>query len=114
MQQQPPYYPPMPAQTMVREYKDTRAYQKEANKLGRQGWRVQNVVEGHPMGSVMKRWLKGELLFRNHMKRLIVTYTKSAITADRAVWCPCPSCAPHVFSSPRPFLLAVRASAARA
>jgi hypothetical protein len=44
--------------------------------VGKQGWRVVSVIEGHPMGSVTKRWLKGELIGRNHMNRLIATYTR--------------------------------------
>ena len=68
--------PPQPRQTMVREYRDSKAYQKDANKLGRDWWQVQNVVEGHPMGSLGQRYLRGELFFRKKMLRLIVTYVR--------------------------------------
>lgn len=41
-----PMYPPMPPQTLVREYRKTKEYQRDAQKLSREGWRVVSTVQG--------------------------------------------------------------------
>lgn len=75
--------PPMPPQTMVREYRTTKEYEKDLVKLSREGWRVVSTVQGkgkYTAGQTVTRaaatLVVGPLALIGGRKRLIVTYTR--------------------------------------
>jgi hypothetical protein len=75
--------PSMPPQTLVREYRTTNEYQKDAAKLSREGWRVVSTVQGKgkwTAGQNLTRasafLLVGPFALMGGRKRLIVTYTR--------------------------------------
>lgn len=70
--QQPPQF--VPTETKVIEYRRRHQYERDANKLGRQGWQVVNVQEGRTMEGLTQQIWKGTLFLPR--QRLIVTYQR--------------------------------------
>lgn len=66
------------AETMVRVYKDASAYQHDAKRLAKDGWRVANTVERRPRAGcariVLLWWLT---LLRPPKPELVVTYERT-------------------------------------
>lgn len=63
--------------TMVKQYDTHAAYQKDANKLAQQGWKVQNVTEQEQRSGLTRCCLLG--LFALVLKprnKILVTYVK--------------------------------------
>lgn len=67
----------MSDETMVRTYKNTDQYQRDAAKLAQQGWRVVNTVERRPRAGcariILLWWLT---LLRPPRPELVVTYAR--------------------------------------
>lgn len=62
--------------TLIKEYKNNKSYQKEANHLEKQGYKVISTTEKHhKMGCI--RFFLGGFLFGRRKTTLIVTYEKS-------------------------------------
>lgn len=64
-------------ETMVRVYKGSDDYQKEARKLARDGWEVVNTVERRPRAGCLRILLLWWLtLLRPPKPELVVTYRR--------------------------------------
>ncbi len=75
--------PPLPPQTLVREYRTTKEYQKDAQKLSREGWRVVSTVQGKGKWTGRQNVTRaaafmvvGVFALAGGRKRLIVTYAR--------------------------------------
>ena len=75
--------PPMPPQTIVREYRNTKEYQKDAVKLSHEGWRVVSTVQGKGKWTGSQNVTRaaafmvvGPFALMDGRKRLIVTHTR--------------------------------------
>lgn len=64
-----------PKTTMVREYRDTGAMQKEANKLAKDGWQIVTQSEQTQRSGCARILLIGPFALLFHPKpRIVVTY----------------------------------------
>lgn len=59
---------------MVREYLTSAEYQRDANRLAVEGWRVTETTHGRTTHNIFQLWWRGRLFARR--ERIIVTYTR--------------------------------------
>lgn len=64
-------------QTEVRTYKNSKDYEKDAGKLAKKGWRVQDVSSHAPSRSLLFKLTFGLItMFFPKRKEIVVTYAK--------------------------------------
>jgi hypothetical protein len=70
----PPRQPYQPLQTHIAEYRDRRAFQRDATQRASVGWRIVSTIDGKTTKTLLGLIVSGELFLSR--RRLIVTYQR--------------------------------------
>ncbi len=73
---QQPYHQPIPVGSRVKTYGSTKEFQRDQNRMAKQGWVVQNTTSHQPRRSIGGLLFVPFAMFRPPKPQIIVTYQK--------------------------------------